>query len=120
MILNNGKLGMGKKDVARLLGCDYDHSILRTPAKTGKQDLGILVQKQQTAVVYFIGGVTYTEIAALRFLAAQENFPYEILIATTNITNGTRILNEMKPQEPSKLPDADANANAESNSLNPF
>ena len=50
----------------------------------------------------------------------QENFPYEILIATTNITNGTRILNEMKPQEPSKLPDADANANAESNSLNPF
>ena len=24
-------------DVARLLGCDYDHSILRTPAKTGKQ-----------------------------------------------------------------------------------
>lgn len=50
----------------------------------------------------------------------QENFPYEILIATTNITNGTRILNEMKPQEPSKLPDADADADAKSNSYNPF
>lgn len=46
----------------------------------------------------------------------QENFPYEILIATTNITNGTRVLNEMKPLEPSKLPDVEE----ESSSYNPF
>ena len=26
-----------KVDVARLVGCDYDHSILRTPVKTEKQ-----------------------------------------------------------------------------------
>lgn len=58
-------------DVARLVGCDYDHSILRTPVKTGKQVGYGDIYSKQAVVVYFIGGVTYTEIAALRFLAAQ-------------------------------------------------
>ena len=48
-------------DVARLVGCEYDHNIVETPKKEGKQ----------LVVVYFLGGITFMEIAALRFLAKK-------------------------------------------------
>lgn len=44
----------------------------------------------KTVVVYFIGGVTYTEIAALRLLSKQKGC--KIIIATTSIINGERLL----------------------------
>ncbi|KAI9886792.1 MAG: hypothetical protein M1823_001361 [Watsoniomyces obsoletus] len=45
-----------------------------------------------TVVVFFVGGVTYTEIAALRFLAKQEGGQRNILICTTSIINGNRMM----------------------------
>ena len=48
-------------DVARLVSCEYDHNIVETPKKEGKQ----------LVIVYFLGGITYMEIAALRFLAKK-------------------------------------------------
>lgn len=65
-------------------------------------------------MVFFVGGVTMLEIAALRYLAnkvrdwkrahAQEQYPYDILIVTTNVTNGNKILGELKGEAPLKLP----------------
>jgi len=39
--------------------------------------------------VFFLGGVTYAEIAALRFLSQMEDGGTEYVIATTKLINGT-------------------------------
>lgn len=47
----------------------------------------------RVALVYFLGGCTYSEITALRFLAKQRG--YKILIATTGIISGKTFLNSV-------------------------
>ncbi|KAK8934362.1 hypothetical protein KSP39_PZI014643 [Platanthera zijinensis] len=42
--------------------------------------------------VVFVGGVTFAEIAALRFLGSQEGMGYDFIIGTTKIVNGNTIL----------------------------
>jgi vacuolar protein sorting-associated protein 33A len=46
-------------------------------------------------VVVYIGGVSYMEITALRFLSKRPNFPYHIIICTTNILNGNTFLKSL-------------------------
>lgn len=48
--------------------------------------------KAKTVVVMFPGGVTYTEIAALRFVAKREEGRRKILICTTDIISGNRMM----------------------------
>ncbi|KAJ8946448.1 hypothetical protein NQ318_014436 [Aromia moschata] len=43
-------------------------------------------------LVFFIGGCTFAEISALRFLSQQEDSNVEFVIATTKIINGTTFL----------------------------
>lgn len=47
---------------------------------------------RNTVVVFFLGGITFTEIAALRFIAKQEEARRQILICTTGIISGNRIM----------------------------
>ena len=47
---------------------------------------------KKTVIVMFLGGVTYTEIAALRFVAKQEEERRRILICTTDVLNGNQIV----------------------------
>ncbi|KAJ4800653.1 Vacuolar protein-sorting-associated protein [Rhynchospora pubera] len=42
--------------------------------------------------VVFVGGVTFAEIAALRFLSSQEGMGYDFIIGTTRVVNGNSIL----------------------------
>ncbi|XP_072163867.1 vacuolar protein sorting-associated protein 33A-like [Diadema setosum] len=49
----------------------------------------------KVTLVFFLGGVTYAEIAALRFLSQQEDAPTEYVIATTKIINGHSWLKSM-------------------------
>jgi hypothetical protein len=42
--------------------------------------------------VFFLGGITFTEIAALRFIAKQEASRRRIVICTTGIVNGNRMI----------------------------
>ncbi len=42
------------------------------------------------SMVFFLGGVTFTEIAALRLIARQ--LDRKIVIATTNLVNGNAIV----------------------------
>jgi len=44
------------------------------------------------ALVVFIGGCTFAEIAALRFLSQQEDATTEYMVATTSIINGNSFL----------------------------
>ncbi|KAA8644104.1 hypothetical protein EYZ11_008430 [Aspergillus tanneri] len=46
----------------------------------------------KTIYVFFLGGITFTEIAALRFIAAQEAPRRRIVICTTSIINGDRMM----------------------------
>uniref|UniRef100_A0A669CU34 VPS33A core subunit of CORVET and HOPS complexes n=1 Tax=Oreochromis niloticus TaxID=8128 RepID=A0A669CU34_ORENI len=45
--------------------------------------------ENRTTLVFFLGGVTYAEIAALRFLSQVEDSGMEYVIATTKLVNGT-------------------------------
>jgi len=49
---------------------------------------------KQVILVYIVGGLTYGEIATLRWLGKQYN--KEILIATTSIINGDKLINSFK------------------------
>ncbi|KJZ79041.1 hypothetical protein HIM_01814 [Hirsutella minnesotensis 3608] len=47
---------------------------------------------KQTVFVVFVGGITFTEIAALRFIAKQEEARRNIVICTTSIISGNRMM----------------------------
>lgn len=48
-----------------------------------------------TVLVFFIGGCTFAEISALRFLSQQEDSNVEFVIATTKLINGTSFINSI-------------------------
>ncbi|KXZ47472.1 hypothetical protein GPECTOR_35g910 [Gonium pectorale] len=50
------------------------------------------VQTTETVLVVFIGGVTFAEISALRFLSSRPEWPYRFLVLTTKIVNGRTLL----------------------------
>lgn len=50
----------------------------------------LAMKSNRIQVVLFLGGITYAEVSALRFLSQQKGIP--ILILTTCITNGTSFL----------------------------
>ena len=47
---------------------------------------------KKVMVVYYIGGITFMEIAALRFLSNEPSFPFRIIICTTKLVNGDSLL----------------------------
>uniref|UniRef100_A0A2N9FGU9 Sec1 family protein n=1 Tax=Fagus sylvatica TaxID=28930 RepID=A0A2N9FGU9_FAGSY len=44
--------------------------------------------RRSLVLVVFIGGVTFAEISALRFLSAQEGMAYDLIVGTTKIVSG--------------------------------
>ena len=52
--------------------------------------------KKPILAIMYVGGITYMEIAALRFLSQRPGFPYHILILTTEIVNGSTLLRSMR------------------------
>ncbi|KAH7027498.1 Sec1-like protein [Microdochium trichocladiopsis] len=48
--------------------------------------------ERKTVFVVFVGGITFTEIAALRFIAKQEEGRRDIIICTTSIISGNKIM----------------------------
>jgi hypothetical protein len=51
--------------------------------------------RKKVMMVYFVGGVTFLEISALRFISKQPYCPYEIIVATTKITNGNSLMKSL-------------------------
>lgn len=59
-------------------------------------------QRKKKILVYYIGGVTYAEIAALRFLNTL--FPdKKFVIATTSIINGNNCMQQMRTAKENNL-----------------
>ncbi|KAK6933415.1 Sec1-like protein [Dillenia turbinata] len=48
--------------------------------------------RRSLVLVVFIGGVTFAEISALRFLTAQEGMAYDLIVGTTKIVNGHSVI----------------------------
>ena len=61
------------------------------------QDLGMESggDGQKLILVYFIGGVTFGEISALRFLSQIEDSPANFIIATTRLSNGNKLMESL-------------------------
>ncbi len=53
-------------------------------------------EKKPVLLVYFVGGLTYAEIASIRFLSKRKSFPYKIIICTTKIINGNSFLQSLR------------------------
>ena len=64
------------------------------PASQGVGDVNG-VEEKPLVLVFFIGGVTFAEISALRWLSARDGHPKEYMVATTKIINGTTLLESM-------------------------
>jgi len=48
--------------------------------------------KKPVTLVFFIGGLTFTELAALRWVSQQEGQYRDIVVATTKLINGNTLL----------------------------
>lgn len=64
--------------------------------QVSKQNTGRTNKDQKkTILVFFVGGATMAEVAALRFLTQQEESNVEYIVATTNIITGTSFLESL-------------------------
>lgn len=61
----------------------------------GASDTGEIRKRPPVTLVLFVGGCTYAEIAALRWLGRNGTPKREYLIATTHITNGDQLMEAM-------------------------
>ncbi len=47
---------------------------------------------KKVMLVYLVGGVTFMEIAAMRYLSKQKDFPYQIVVCSTKLINGNSFI----------------------------
>lgn len=47
-------------------------------------------------LAYFVGGVSFMEIAALRQLSRQPDFPFQIVVCTTKLINGNTLVQSLQ------------------------
>lgn len=58
-------------------------------------DLGVvdqIVPQKPLMLVVFVGGLSFLELAALRHLSKSADFPYSIVMASTNMINGNTLI----------------------------
>jgi len=64
----------------------------------GSNDGSSTMEEKPVLLVYFVGGVTFMELAALRFLSRRPSFPYSVVCCTTEIVNGGTLLRSLSCQ----------------------
>lgn len=52
--------------------------------------------EKKKILLYFLGGVTFAEIGAIRFMNQQPDAKFRFIIATTQIINGNRAVSQMR------------------------
>jgi hypothetical protein len=62
------------------------------PVSALPDSTGAAQMRKRVVLVYFIGGVTFAEISALRFVSRAEDSNHDILVATTKLINGRTLL----------------------------
>mmetsp|Transcript_15294 Transcript_15294/g.35148 ORF Transcript_15294/g.35148 Transcript_15294/m.35148 type:complete len:171 (+) Transcript_15294:296-808(+) len=51
--------------------------------------------KKPTMLLVFVGGVTYMEIAAIRFISKRPSFPFHVVVVTTKVLNGSTLVDSL-------------------------
>lgn len=51
---------------------------------------------KKLAMIMVVGGISYLEISALRFLSSDPSFPYRFIISSTKIMNGKSFLSALE------------------------
>ena len=51
---------------------------------------------RKVMLAYFVGGVSFMEIAALRQLSRQPDFPFQIVVCTTKLINGNTLVQSLQ------------------------
>jgi vacuolar protein sorting-associated protein 33A len=82
---------------------ELNDAIKRRPASSGshqQSDYNIDLENdslstKRTMLVVVIGGLTFLEIAAFRYLSRDPAFPYRIIMATTKLVNGNTLLRSL-------------------------
>lgn len=82
----------GSEDVLKLVGGGpaFERDVQSTGSTADSP-----ASQAKTVVVVFVGGCTYTEISALRFLTQQSGGSRRFLVVTTNIVTGGRLVKSM-------------------------
>lgn len=75
------------EEMSRLLGVEYFSSRMTSSVRYSNTND---YPGSKCVLVMFLGGCTFSEISALRLLASK--LEYRIIVATTSIVNGTRLL----------------------------
>lgn len=75
-------------ELIKLLNCPMQTKINHTINSTHSS----ISKKNKIIMLVFIGGITYAEVSALRFLAKSTG--YKILIATTGTISGTQLVKQ--------------------------
>ncbi|KAF8941229.1 hypothetical protein BGZ58_001033 [Dissophora ornata] len=57
-------------------------------------------QPPRISLVFFLGGCTFTEVSAIRFLATQEGGQRDFVICTTQILNGNTLIDSLVQKVP--------------------
>lgn len=55
--------------------------------------------RKPVLMVCYVGGITFMEIAALRFLSKRPSFPFHILICTTGVIKGSDLIDHIIAEE---------------------
>ncbi|KAK9316918.1 Sec1-like protein [Lipomyces starkeyi] len=92
----------GAEDILRNINGEHFDELQKGEERALRARAMLSAKKEKkTVVVFFLGGVTFTEIAALRFIAKQETERRNILILTTGIIDGKEIIKTAMDQVPS-------------------
>ena len=71
---------------------------LRKRRNSGSSVQSGVIEDQKLILVFFLGGCTFAEISALRFLSQKEGINADFVIATTHIINGKTFLQSLTEQ----------------------
>eukprot|EP01134_Creolimax_fragrantissima_P005244 CFRG5244T1 len=93
----------GESALKDITGPTFDYSNTVQPSNGQYRQSSITVGgqsireqgKKKITLVYFLGGVTYAEVAAIRFLAKQSEGQQEYIIATTNMVKAESFLSPL-------------------------
>ena len=72
-----------------------------TPSTTEQSIANQMLQRKEVfpekkvILVFVIGGLSFMEIAAFRFLSKDPTFPYKIVVATTNLVSGSSFISNL-------------------------
>ncbi|KAL3150677.1 hypothetical protein ABBQ32_000472 [Trebouxia sp. C0010 RCD-2024] len=69
-----------------------EHGLPVEQAASAARGPGARDKNRRVVLVMFIGGVTFAEVGALRFLSTRPEVRSDFIIATTKLTNGTSML----------------------------